>query len=111
MLKVLCGMSIEDLETEVLTLKVEVGLHQSCMDGRSGYRSGIRPNHWIPGRDYTFIGQLEFIGQDLLAPGESCQATIKCILPVQDMERFQPGFIWHICEANKIMGYAKVLSC
>jgi hypothetical protein len=104
-------MSAEELETTDLILKIEIGLYQSCMEGRKGYGSGIRPNHWIPGRDYTFLGQVEFSDRDLLKPGENCIATIKCIVATKDLELFQPGFAWHICEANKIMGYAKVLSC
>ncbi|WP_211219911.1 hypothetical protein, partial [Simiduia agarivorans] len=90
---------------------VEIGLHESCMQGRPGYRSGVRPNHWMPGKDYTFMGQVDFIGRDLLSPGECCEAIVKCIIPVQDLGLFEPGFIWQICEANRIMGYAKVLSC
>ncbi|WP_345875438.1 hypothetical protein [Shewanella algae] len=104
-------MDEDEMETTDLTLKAEVGLHQSCMEGRKGYGTGIRPNHWIPGRDYTFLGQIEFSDRDLLKPGESCEATINCIVASQDKELFKPGFAWHICEANKIMGYAKVLSC
>jgi len=104
-------MRTEVLDTEDLTLKIEIGLHKSCMEGRPGYRSGIRPNHWIPGRDYTFLGEVEFLDRSLLAPGETCEATIKCIIASQDREHFKPGFAWHICESNKIMGYAKVLSC
>jgi hypothetical protein len=98
------------LETEELTLNIEVGLHKSCMEGRPGYKSGVRPNHWIPGRDYTFLGQIGFSDRELLKPGESCKARINCIIASQDKELFKPGFTWHICEANKIMGYAKVIS-
>ena len=35
------------------------------MKGREGYKSGIRPNHWIPGRDYTFK---QYRGQTDLTP-------------------------------------------
>lgn len=99
------------METEDLELRVVVGLHESCMNGRLGYKSGVRPNHWIPGRDYTFLGQVEFEGRGILRPGESCNATVKCIVATQDIELFKPGFAWHICEANKIMGFARVLEC
>jgi hypothetical protein len=105
----MCVQRSKELETEDLTLAIEIGLHESCMRGRSGYKSGIRPNHWIPGRDYTFLGQVEFDDRELLKPGENCKAIIKCIVPSHDIALFVPGFAWHICEANKIMGYAKVL--
>jgi hypothetical protein len=102
-------MKAEDLETEDIELKIEFGLHESCMQGRDGYYSGIRPNHWIPGRDYTFLGQVEFDDRELLKPGEKCKATLKGIVAIQDKKSFKSGFSWHVCEANKIMGYAKVL--
>ena len=97
------------METEIHKFRVEVGLYSHCMEGRSGYRSSIRPNHWIPGKDYTFAGQLDFEGQDLLAPGETCNAMLSAMLLPEDIALFKPGFAWHICEANKIMGYAKVV--
>ncbi len=97
------------METVYLELQIIFGLYSSCMEGRSGYKSGIRPNHWIPGRDYAFPGQLEFYGKEIVAPGEDCAAVIKCMVPKQDAESFKPGFTWHVCEANKIMGYARVV--
>lgn len=102
-------MNAEQLETEDIELRIEFGLHESCMQGRDGYYSGIRPNHWIPGRDYTFIGQVNYEDRDLLKPGEKCNATLKGVIATQDKGKFIPGFTWHICEANKIMGYATVL--
>lgn len=102
-------MKTEKLETVDIELKIEFGLHESCMQGRDGYYSGIRPNHWIPGCDYTFLGQVEYEDRDLLKPGEKCNATLKGIIAIQDKEKFVPGFTWHVCETNKIMGYAKVL--
>lgn len=102
-------MKAEQLETENIELKIELGLHESCMQGRAGYYSGIRPNHWIPGRDYTFLGQIDYEDKELLKPSESCIANLNAIIAKQDKGKFISGFIWHICESNKIMGYAKVL--
>jgi hypothetical protein len=98
------------LETEDLILNVEVGLHEHCMHDRDGYHSGVRPNHWIPGRTYTFIGQIDFLDRGHLQPGQTCEATMQCIIARQDRDLFVPGFAWHICEANMIVGYARVLS-
>jgi len=104
-------MSVAEMETKSLDMVVEFGLHQSRMEGRDGYTSGVRPNHRIPGRDYTFIGQVEFGDRKTLTPGESCVANMKCIVATQDMDLFKPGFTWHVCEANKIVGYARVIEC
>jgi len=102
-------MKAEELETEDIELEIEFALHEYCMKDRDGYHSGVRPNHWIPGRDYTFIGQVNFIGKELLRPGEKCKAILKGIIAKQDKEAFTSGFTWHVCEANTIVGYAKVL--
>ena len=100
---------MNDIETVNLNVIVEIGLHESCMAGREGYYSKVGPNHWIPGKSYTFAGQVEFKDRELLKPGESCIAVINCIVTAQDSELFISGFCWHICEANKIVGYARVI--
>ena len=105
----LSGMSIEEIKTENINASVEVGLHESCMRDRDGYYSGVRPNHWMPGRDYCFMGQLDFIDTDLLKPGDTCRANGRFIIASQDIPEFKPGYCWHICEANKIMGYGRVV--
>lgn len=103
-------MNAEEMETEVMEFPIEFGLYESCMQNRIGYKTGISPNHWIPGRDYSFRGHIEFSDRDTLKPGDVCKATIKCLIAAQDRCLFVPGFAWHVCEANKIVGYAKVLS-
>ncbi len=102
-------MSIEKIETESINAIVEIGLHKSCMRDRDGYYTGVRPNHWMPGRDYCFMGHLDFIDTHLLKPGDSCKAHGRFIIASQDIRHFKPGFCWHICEKNKIMGYGKVI--
>lgn len=96
------------METVSLEAIIEVGLYKECMRGRDGYGSGIRPNHWLPGRSYTFIGQIDFLDRDWLKPGDSCEARLGFIVPKQDVEKFIPGFSWHICEVNRIVGYCSI---
>ena len=102
-------MKAEDLETYDFDAKIIVTLHKYCMQDREGYKTKIRPNHWIPGRDYAFAGQLEFVDRELLRPGESCYAIGQFIAATQDKYLFVPGFKWHICEANKIVGYGEIV--
>lgn len=102
-------MSMDNNETVNLNVQIEVCLHENCMIGREGYYSKFRPNHWIPGKNYTFAGQIEFTDRELLKPGETCLAVMNCIVTLQDAELFKADFAWHICEANKIVGYAKVV--
>lgn len=102
-------MSYQDLKTEVVNIEVEFSLHENSLEGRDGYYSGVRPNHWIPGRDYAFFGQVEFHDRELLKPGESCRAVVKSMLASQDKPAIKPGFSWHVCEGNRIVGYATVV--
>ena len=102
-------MEIDNLETEVIDLEVEFGLYEFAMEGREGYYSKVRPNHCIPSRDYAFMGVVEFHDRELLKPGQSCRATIKAIIASQDKTLFKTGFAWHVTEAYKIVGYAKVI--
>lgn len=97
------------LETEVLELRIEFGLYAECMAARPGYRTGVRPNHRFPGREDCFIGQVNFIGVEILRPGESCEAVMQCVVAVKDRELFVPGFSWEVCEADEVLGFGRVL--
>jgi hypothetical protein len=97
------------LATSELSLAVEVELDGEAMRGRPGYRSGVRPNHMMPGRDYFFIGQLDFIDRDLLRPGEKCKASGLFVIAEQDRVRFISGFSWMISEGAKIVGRCRIL--
>ena len=102
-------MNPEDLDLKHLEIEAEVGLHERCMKGRDGYQSGIRPNHWILGRDYCFIGQVTFQSSEWLRPGQIDKANIQCLIASQDRELFQPDFCWHIAEGGQIVGHGKVI--
>lgn len=83
---------------------VVLALDAEAMKGRPGFRSGVRPNHWIPGRDYALTGQLDFLGREWLRPGEQCAALGTFIVPEQDRSSFVPGFTWNIGEGARIVG-------
>ena len=106
----LCATGKFSLETVDIECEVEVSLIEFAMKDRWGYRTGISPNHWIPGRDYAFIGKLNFIDTEILEPGGTCNALGGFILPKQDLPLIKRGFTWHICEAYTIVGYVKVVS-
>jgi hypothetical protein len=71
---------------------------------RPGLRSGVRPNHWMPGRDHALTGQLDFLGREWLKPGEQCAALGILIVPEQDRDRLVPGFAWQVEEGSRIVG-------
>lgn len=101
-----------DQENDVLLViaKVEISLNPSAMADSPGFRTGVRPNHWIPGRHDTYIGQLDFTDREWLRPGDTCDAIGRFLVPPRDLDLFAPGFAWHICEANRIVGFGRVLS-
>jgi hypothetical protein len=101
---------VEDPETVVLHVEVEVTLDSDAMTGRPGYKSGISANHRLPGRSDCFLGTLTFIGQDTLAPGAQCKASAVLLVLAQDREQFQPGLLWQVCEASKVVGQARIIS-
>ena len=103
-------VDVSDLKVGALSGIVELSLDAVAMKGRRGYRSGVRPNHWLPGRDYACIGQLEFLDREWLGPGEACKARGRFIIAEQDLGDFVPGFAWDVGEARRIVGRCKLLS-
>lgn len=102
-------MSDEPLVTTDLTCMVEFGLDPVAMHGRPGYYSGVRPHHQMPGREYNFIGQLDYLDRELLRPGEVCRAKGSFIVAEQDLDRFRPGFSWLVVEGSKVVGHCRIL--
>jgi hypothetical protein len=98
------------LKTGTIEATVRFALHAEAMKGRAGFRSGVRPNHWLQDRDYTFMGKLDFIDREWLRPGEECTATVTLVIAEQDRERFVPGFTWQVGESVRIVGECTVIS-
>jgi hypothetical protein len=103
-------VSAEGLRVGGIAATVELALDAIAMKGRPGYRSGIRPNHWMPGREYTFIGSLIFVDREWLTPGEKCKAKGSFIIPEQDLVNFVPGLIWQVGEGRRIVGSCTLLA-
>ena len=89
--------------TIILTLDPE------AMSGRPGYSSGVRANHRIPGREDFFVGAMFFPDQELVRPGESAEVSGNFRIYSDDADKFVPGFRWHVCEADKIVGSAELV--
>ena len=99
-----------DIETGYLVAEVEFCLDEFAQLDVAVWNTGIRPQHRIAGRPYTFIGQLDFIGRNTLGPGECCRAKASCIIAEQDRPYFVAGFCWHVCKMDRIVGYARYVS-
>jgi len=89
--------------TVILTLDPE------AMAGRAGYTSGVRCNHRIPGREDFFAGVMFFPEREWVRPGESAEVSGNFRIYSDDADKFVPGFRWHVCEANKIVGSAELI--
>ena len=101
---------MEDIEIISFERLIEFGLNSDSKLEFNGYRTGIRPNHWIRNKQYTVIGQIDFLDCEWLKPGESCRAICSFYAPKQDEKLFVSGFKWDIGQAAIIVGYGKVLS-
>jgi hypothetical protein len=102
-------MDLRHLKVGGLSALVEFELDSAAMAGRPGYISGVRPNHWMPGRGYAIFGQLDFVDREWLRPGETCEARGSFIIAEQDLASFVPGFAWEVGEGYKIVGRCKLL--
>ena len=103
-------MDASSLKVGTIEATVRFALDADAMKGRPGFRSGIRPNHWIQDRDYTFMGKLDFVDREWLRPGEECTATVTLLIAEQDRERFVRGFTWQVGESVRIVGTCTLLS-
>jgi hypothetical protein len=93
-----------------LTAEIEFCLDENAQLGVPAWYSGIRPQHRIPGRPYSFFGQIDLLDVQSISPGQCCRAKATCIIKEQDRPYFIPGFCWHICSRDKIIGYARYVS-
>jgi hypothetical protein len=107
---VFCDVKADNLRVGAIAATVELALDAVAMMGRPGYRSGIRPNHWMPGRDYTFMGSLIFADREWLTPGEKFEAKGRFIIPEQDLVGFVPGLTWQVGEGRRIVGSCTLLA-
>jgi hypothetical protein len=90
-----------------LIAEIEFCLDDNAQLGVPALYSGIRPQHRIPGRPYSFFGQIDLLGVQSISPGQCCRAKATCIIKEQDRHCFVQGFCWHICTRDKIIGYAR----
>jgi hypothetical protein len=89
--------------TILLTLDAE------AMAGRPGYSSGVRANHRIPGREDFFAGAMFFPDREWVRPGETAEVSGNFRIYSDDVDKFVPGFQWHVCEADKIVGLVELI--
>ncbi len=103
-------------KSDLIIVKAHFKLYLKEEGGRkTPIISGYRPNHVFEYKDNsndlvaTYIGDINFEGQEFLSPGESILATVR-FLRHGDIERFiQIGRIWWIHEALNKIGEAEIV--
>jgi hypothetical protein len=76
--------------------------------GHEYYASGIMPNHFFPGLDGATIGRVEFEGRETLPFGETCDAFISFLWPV-NWPPLAAGLSWRVQEGAKLVGHGRIL--
>jgi acetyltransferase-like isoleucine patch superfamily enzyme len=76
----------------------EIILYKDAMNGRPGYRTGIRPNHKIRETGYIFFGEITFGNDVWLKPGGTIFGKINCVIACQDRPLFKEGYYWPISD-------------
>jgi hypothetical protein len=104
------------MNSDLIIVKAKFSLYPTDNGGRkTPIKTGYRPNHvfeYKPNSNEllaTYIGDVNFVGQDLLSPGESIIGTVR-FLKHGNVEKFmQKGRVWWIHEAYNKIGEAEIL--
>lgn len=100
---------------DLIIVKAKITMKTTEEGGRqSGFKSGYRPNHVFEMPDNlkslrTYIGDIQFDGQDLIEPGETKIVTVR-FLKVPEIEKYiTVGQKWFINEAVRTLGIGEIL--
>ena len=93
-----------------VVIRVRCDIELAPTARKSGYGSGIRPNHFIRELDYFVIGEVHFEGQEVLLPGEHSTARVSFVGDEPFADLVRPGFEWDICDGPRsVIGWGRVL--
>jgi hypothetical protein len=100
---------------ELIIVKARLKLLKTEDGGRkAGFISGYRPNHVFEYRNnqmlQTYIGDIQFDGQETIEPGEEKNVVVRFLME-QPIERYLSiGRKWWIHEGARRVGEAEILS-
>jgi translation elongation factor EF-Tu-like GTPase len=101
--------------SELILVKTRLRMRTTEEGGReTGFISGLRPNHVFEYHDdeflRTYIGDIQFEGQELIMPGEEKEVIVR-FLEHQSIHKYlQVGRTWWVHEGNKCTGEAEMLA-
>lgn len=100
--------------SERIVVKARLKMRTTEEGGReTGFKTGLRPNHVFEYSDdgiiRTYIGDLQFEGQELIMPGEEKEVLVR-FLDCPPIHRYlQVGRKWWIHEGIKCTGELEML--
>lgn len=97
--------------SELIIVKSRISLKPTEEGGRiSGFKSGYRPNHVFEMPMLTtYIGDIIFEGEELIAPGETIEVTVR-FLKTPEIEKYiNVGQKWFINEGSRTVGFGEIL--
>lgn len=103
------------INDNLIIVKARISMKRTDEGGRmSGFKSGYRPNHVFEMPEdlrklKTYIGDIQFEDQELIAPGETKIVTVR-FLRVHEIENYmKAGQKWFINEGARTLGFGEVL--
>jgi hypothetical protein len=98
-------------EPTLAEFRVRLTLLSTEDGGRKGYlMQGSRPNHRVVGETYeTFLEGFTFSGVDALNPGETCEATVRCLLLQRQLDQILRDNRWEVAEGHKLIGHVQII--
>jgi translation elongation factor EF-Tu-like GTPase len=100
---------------DLIIVKAKITMKTTEEGGRqSGFKSGYKPNHVFDlpidlKNLKTYIGDIQFDDQELIAPGETKIVTVR-FLKIMEVEKYiTVGRKWLINEAAKTVGFGEIL--
>jgi translation elongation factor EF-Tu-like GTPase len=100
--------------SELILVKAILKMRTTAEGGRkTGFKSGLRPNHVF---EYfedeilrTWIGDIQFEGQELIMPGEKREVLVRFLDHEEVRKYLQVGIKWWVHEGSTCIGEAEVI--
>lgn len=100
--------------SELILVKARLKMRTTAEGGRkTGFISGLRPNHvfeyYDDGHLRTFIGDIQFEGQELIMPGEEKEVLVRFLDHGSVRNYLQVGRKWWVHEGSRCTGEAEII--
>lgn len=100
---------------DLIIIKASISMKKTEDGGRkSRFLSGYRPNHVFEmpadlSKLKTYIGDIQFEGQELFYPGETKIITVRFLRQPAVEKYIRVGQKWFINEGTRTLGFGEVL--